>query len=257
MNLGALQLKQEFNRRQERNPEFSLRAFARWLKVSPGQLSQILSGKRPLSPKMALALSNRLGHSPREKLDFLSNASATLSAEQSRKRQSERFLDLEDDRFRAIADWHHLAILSLTRVKGAKSEPRWIARRLGMSSSEANESLSRLVRLGLLSLKPKFEQLSDPIRIAPRAGSQAVRPYHHQNLSLAIEKLEAVPKELRDFQSITLAINPKRIERLRGRIDEFLTEASDILDDGDLQEVYTLAFQLFPVSRSPKKSAFL
>jgi len=46
-----------FNERKEKNPRYSLRAFARSLGVSSGQLSEILSGKRPLSHKLARRIS--------------------------------------------------------------------------------------------------------------------------------------------------------------------------------------------------------
>jgi transcriptional regulator with XRE-family HTH domain len=46
-----------FNERKDKNPRYSLRAFARSLGVSSGQLSEILSGKRPLSHKLARRVS--------------------------------------------------------------------------------------------------------------------------------------------------------------------------------------------------------
>lgn len=46
-----------FNERKDKNPRYSLRAFARSLGVSSGQLSEILSGKRPLSHKLARRIS--------------------------------------------------------------------------------------------------------------------------------------------------------------------------------------------------------
>ncbi len=46
-----------FDERKEKNPRYSLRAFARSLGVSSGQLSEILSGKRPLSHKLARRIS--------------------------------------------------------------------------------------------------------------------------------------------------------------------------------------------------------
>lgn len=46
-----------FNERKEKNSRYSLRAYARSLGVSSGQLSEILSGKRPLSHKLARRIS--------------------------------------------------------------------------------------------------------------------------------------------------------------------------------------------------------
>ncbi|MFN9069064.1 MAG: hypothetical protein ACK5V3_17710, partial [Bdellovibrionales bacterium] len=42
-------LQREFTLRRGRNSSYSLRAFARSLGVNPGALSQVMSGKRPLT----------------------------------------------------------------------------------------------------------------------------------------------------------------------------------------------------------------
>lgn len=62
-----------FQERKEKNPRYSLRAFARSLGVSSGQLSEILSGKRPLSHKLArrISTSMSLGEAESKNLLFL------------------------------------------------------------------------------------------------------------------------------------------------------------------------------------------
>lgn len=62
-----------FNERKDKNSRYSLRAFARSLGVSSGQLSEILSGKRPLSHKLARRISIALALTEEEsqKLLFL------------------------------------------------------------------------------------------------------------------------------------------------------------------------------------------
>ena len=49
-DLGAL-LKQELSSRQAKNPQYSLRAFARFLNVDPSYLSKVLHGSRCFSDK--------------------------------------------------------------------------------------------------------------------------------------------------------------------------------------------------------------
>lgn len=72
-NTAAEFLITTFNERKEKNPRYSLRAFARSLGVSSGQLSEILSGKRPLSHKLARRISIALALTTEEsqKLIFL------------------------------------------------------------------------------------------------------------------------------------------------------------------------------------------
>jgi transcriptional regulator with XRE-family HTH domain len=54
-------LSDELARRRQRNPHYSLRAFARDLGTDHATLSQILRERRPLSSRMITALGRRLG----------------------------------------------------------------------------------------------------------------------------------------------------------------------------------------------------
>ena len=54
-------LKDELLRRIRQNPRYSLRAFARDLRLSPSRLSEVLSGKQGLSRQAAKAITERLG----------------------------------------------------------------------------------------------------------------------------------------------------------------------------------------------------
>ena len=252
---GAISLIQnELRIRRERNASYSLRSFAKGLGVSPAQLSQIISGKRPLTQKAAKAIAEKLQLSPTTKLRFLSDASEILSEALDLDREKKAQLDLEEDCFRMISDWYHLAILSLTRVKGARPDPRWVAARLGIKVDVANEAMTRLERLGILSLRPKFAQISDPISVLPTGSSSAVRNYHAQNLALAMDRLERVPKEKRNFQSITFAGDSRRIAEFAALADRFLTEASECVERGRAEEVYTLSVQLFPLTLNKEET---
>jgi uncharacterized protein (TIGR02147 family) len=252
VNPAALRLKNEFELRRRRNPEFSVRAFARWLGASPAQISQVLSGKRALTTKMALKFAQRLDLSPREKTEFVSSTSPEVSSTTAYFKDPQRaaLIDLEEDKFRAVSDWQHFAILSLTEVKGAKGDPRWIARRLGINVQEANAALERLRKLGLLAPAPAFKQVTGSLRVLSNAPSEAIRKYHSQNLLLALERLEGVAFENRDYQSLTVSTSASKLAWFRRRVDEFLTEVSAELESGPREEVYTLGIQFFPVTRS-------
>jgi len=94
-----------FNERKDKNPRYSLRAFARSLGVSSGQLSEILSGKRPLSHKLArrISIALALTEAESQKLIFLvSQQSQFLEATGSNSRQ------LSDEEIALMAIAHNL-----------------------------------------------------------------------------------------------------------------------------------------------------
>ena len=243
----ADRLKTELKERQQRNPQFSLRSFARWLDLSPAQLSQIMSGKRKVTAKTLTLVSDRLGLSPVERLQLMQ---ASMPGFVDNDPQDFR---LSEDQFRMVAEWYHWAILSLTQLPGAQSDPRWIARRLGISVAQAQEALVRLQRLELIETAPKFKQTSKPIRVASQVGSDAIRSYHKQNLNLAIEKIDTIPMELRQLHSITMPADPHKLAKANQYMDEFLSRMSELMGSGKPSEIYTLAIQLFPVSHGDQK----
>jgi transcriptional regulator with XRE-family HTH domain len=57
-------LAQELLRRKERNPSYSLRSFARDLRLSPSCVSEILNNKRSPSPKNVRKIAEKLALDP-------------------------------------------------------------------------------------------------------------------------------------------------------------------------------------------------
>lgn len=246
MQKPAELLIQEFDKRRARNPNFSLRAFAKWLKFSPAQLSQMMSGKRPVTLNSAKKISERLGLSPAENKAFINTL--LKDKEFIDSAASKKVIHMQEDQFRIISDWYHFAILSLTRLKGAKANPRWIARRLGINVEQAHQAILRLERMGIIQTKPIFKQICDPIEVVSAIPSEAIQKYHKQNLSLAIEKIETTPVHLREYQSISIPINPKHIQLFKQHIDEFLEQVSILADQQSSLELYNLNVQLFPIT---------
>lgn len=70
-------LRSELNRRMRQNPYYSLRAFARDLKVVPSRISEILSGKQGLSPKCAQKIAKLLRMSEEEASHFIDLVTAS------------------------------------------------------------------------------------------------------------------------------------------------------------------------------------
>jgi plasmid maintenance system antidote protein VapI len=240
-------LNSEYRKRKDRNPNFSLRSFAKWLDVSPAQLSQMMAGKRNITFRTLKKINDRLGLSPvnsQELIKILLRQKNLIS-----KPAEKKVSQLREDHFLLISDWYHLAILSLTKIKGAKSDPRWVARRLGIKIDEAHQALQRLERLGILQIKPVFKQIGDPFEVVSEIPSAAIRKYHKQNLALSMEKIETIEVALRQFQSISVPMNPSILKILKKEIDEFLSRISDICENSQALEVYNLNVQLFPVTQ--------
>jgi len=209
-------------------------------------ITKMMTGKRSITLKSLEKISHRLGFSPIEKKELMH--SFLTDKKLVATKEFKKTLNLQDDQFRLIADWYHLAILSLAQIKGAQANPTWIARRLGISIEEANQALLRLVRLGIVRTKPIFKQIVPPFEIVSDIPSEAIRKYHRQSLGLAIEKIDTVPLKKREFQNVSIPLNPSQVEKLKKDIDELLETASEVSNRNDATEVYNLSVQLYPVT---------
>ncbi len=243
-------LQQELANRCLRNPGYSLRAFAKSLGISHSSLSRILSAERPISREKREHLVERLGIGP-ELLE-------RFETPHSRKDKAE-FRPLEIDRFAVIADWYHSAILELTQTKGFQSNPRAIARRLGITVTEVHAAIERLVNVGMLKRRGNG-------RLVNIAGSQtslgtvphssaAQRRLQKQILQMAMDALESIPVEKRSQTSMTMAINTRRLPEAMEIIRRFRRQLSQLLEqDSDRNEVYHLAVSLYPVTQPKNRS---
>lgn len=250
--------------RIEKNPRYSLRAFATLLGVEASALSKILTGRRQISVKLADRIADRLQLTPveRERLlasiarEKLASGLTRINPELRRKAADPRGAaavpvtrDLNPDVFRVIADWYHNAMLELSQVRGFQSDARWIARRLGITQVEAKLAIDRLVALDLLERTPNgLRKTQAWIDTAGKSRSSvAHRRRQKQILEKSTEALLTVPIEARVHAGMTVPIDPAKIEYARKRISEFLLELGNELSAGQKEKVYELTVNLFPL----------
>jgi uncharacterized protein (TIGR02147 family) len=157
-------IKKEFEARIAKNSHYSLRAFARDLGLTPQMLSAVLNRKKDLSIDSAADIAIRIGFDPNDTQDLLDSvvlagcktplAKKVISQRIKERNQTQSgFKPLTVEMFKTISNWYHLAILELTDTKGFKSDPKWIATRLGISVFEVKEAIDRLKTLELLEEK--------------------------------------------------------------------------------------------------------
>ena len=236
-------LQSELTQRRGRNPLYSLRAFARDLGIGLGSMSEVISGKRDLSRKNLLKVLQNLEVSPGQKKIFLDP-----SIIKDRTQEEDHQLLLEDQ-FKLISDWYYLAILNLAKIKSNKADPRWVSLRLGIEPYQAIEALERLQRLELLRIeKKRMFRTAKGLTTSSDLPSTAIRKHHSQNLALAEKAIHNVPVELREFGSVTMPVNLKKLTKLKELLLKTRKKAADLLEDEQATEVYTLSFQLFPVT---------
>jgi uncharacterized protein (TIGR02147 family) len=257
-------LSEELVRRIRSNASYSQRSFARHLGVSPGELSEVLRGKRPLSLKSALRIAQGLGLSAEETKRLV----MMVQQEKSRDFDDASLAPLLDDAdlnartkqlsldvFAVISDWYHFAILSLAECEHFKWEPKWIAARLGIAATEARVALDRLQRVGLVSkvngrLRTTGENLATPDGVP----SEAIRNYHKSILEKAVHALEHQPVAEREISGISVAISRRSLPDFKKDVSRFLDEMGlKYGSSSKKQEVYQLETALFRLTRGERE----
>ena len=180
-------LADELKSRKQRNPQYSLRAFAAALEISPAQLSQILSGKRHLTIKCIQKIAHNLALSPAEQDHYIKNWSLKKSQFEKEPTAAKEKRLMKDDEFKVISEWFHFAILSLSQLNGSMINYEWIADRLGITPLQAKESVQRLQRMNILGPGPELKRIAPPLSVMSDIPSQAIRSYHQKVLIKAME----------------------------------------------------------------------
>ena len=233
-------LNEDFLKKTEKNPQYSLRSYAKWLGINPTSLSLFLNGKRglALSAKKRIAL----------KLDLPVETLAQILNKDSPS--SHLFNEIALDKIHLISDWFYFAVLSLMETKEFQDSPKWIARRLNITQRQATSALVKLEKLGMaIRDKAGILRASGKSFQAPdHISSVIMRRTHYQALELARASLDHVPLELRDFSAMTMAIDPAKLPHAKKRIKFFRRRLCSQLESGKKKEVYRLCIQLFPLS---------
>jgi uncharacterized protein (TIGR02147 family) len=229
----------ELRARKGNNPAYSLRAFAQSLGLSPGRLSQYLSGKRKITSEVAKKIVNRLNLSPGQEQEW----SRT-------KNDNALYARLNEQTFRIIADWEHYALLNLLKLRGQNHDHEKLAERLGISIRAVDIAIERLLDIGLIiRSNGRYRRKAMRLRTSDGIESRALRIAHLQDLQRAVAALEEVDVNSRDITSITMAIAKKRLPEAKVRIKAFRRELADLLEGADADEVYNFQVQLVPITK--------
>lgn len=248
---------------------YSYLRFAEDLGFAPSNVIRlVIARKRKLSEKSARTIAGQLGlkHSMRQYFLDLVRFNNLPGKEQ----KSELFLkvlekkhaasDNENDRalITYFSDWTYPVVRELATLSGFQTDSDWLVNRLypQMSKDDLMRSLDFLVRQGLLN----FDQSTGAYAVSDGSAqilsqdavsrSLSVLSFHQQMLDLAKQLLLVVPKELREYNSLTLRLRPAQWKELVGDIRKLCASAlarEEAPEDDDM--VVQLNMQLFPFTK--------
>jgi predicted transcriptional regulator len=235
-------LKNEFQRRAEKNPAFSLRALSVKLDIDQSLLSKLLQGKRKFSSDNIKKVSDFLGI-------YLNPTKVTEAA----------IVDydlLKEDEFFVVSGWLHFAILELIKTKTFKNDVAIISKRLGASTLEVERALERLERLGFIEVNKSKITLKRPSNswLNFSETNTARKNLQKQLHTKAVQAIEDVAFENRDHSILTVAVDPKLLPEIKNKITAFRRSLDKFIEEnGNQKEVYNLCLSFFPLTKTDKE----
>lgn len=239
-------LKSELEARSRRNQNYSLRSFARSLKIDSSTLSAILRGKRPLSPKTAKRILDELELDPETKSKYL-GASFGIDHQRGGER---KFTQLDNEALEVICGWEHYAILSVLELSHFPGTVTAAAKRLNISTGVVIPALHRMERLGLVERRGhQWASLGKQLTTTQGIQNAALRKANREYIEKALYSLYQHATSERDISGITMAISNKKLPQAFEMIRDFRRKLCSFLEDGVKDEVYRLNVQLFPLKK--------
>lgn len=236
----------EYNKKTEKNPQYSLRALGRKLGVSSGALSEILNNKRRVTKATAIKILKNLYISENETTTFFN-----LIENKKIKRE---YTPLSLDQYSVLSQWEYLAFLNLIDLPKLSHDHNFISKKLNINANRLKEIIDRLLKLNMIERsRNRYKRLKIRYQTSEDIANEAIKKYHKVNLELAEESLRSDPVELRDFSSVVLKINIKNLCKVKKLIRQFQDDLCEFIENDSPEEIYHLNMQLYPVTKINKE----
>lgn len=241
-------LSEVFKHRSLKNGNYSLRAYARDLKIEPSLLSKILRHKYTLTETMIRRLCTCLGLSDHEIERY-------LYAHSVRKVDNCCHLcrPIATEHLKSLSNTHCLDILRLAETTDFIYDMVWISKRLNLPVKAVEDSISQLLQMGYVKIEGNNLTVVHSRHSLPLAQVKDDLPQKIQAayLKQALEALQSVPAHERNQSFLTLAIDREQMPKLAEEANLFLRKVAQLASAGNKypNEVYHISLILHPVTK--------
>lgn len=245
-------IEHEFKKRKSNNPSYSLRAYAKNLGISPAILSQILNGKKELTPKVLSTIAPKLNLDNDIYSSFLDKQVKVKKERNIKSVDKNEMRKLDMETFNVISDWYHYAILELFYLDDFESDINWIAKKLKLSVIEVEKAIENLKSVRLINEEDGQLVPTDDYTVIDEYHftSMAMRERQKQVLKLSAKKIEELNTNYRDHSSITITIDPALIPEIKDKIKVFRRSLGNFIakNSKNNKAVYEIQISFFPIT---------
>lgn len=254
-------LLQSYQQKRGKNMQYSLRAFARDLAISPSRLSEVMAGKGQLSGKKAQLIAKNLkfpAAKARYFCDLVDVATAKSQAirDAARKRlaaadHAQAKVYLEHQVFEPIARWQNIAIWSYLSLPAYDGDLAALAASLKLDLMEVCHSLHQLRRARLVDrVNGRWVSVVEEFSSGDGEPSHVIRKYHDSVAALGRASIEGQTFAERHLETMIMPFASGRLAEVSQRIGDFAQSLMDEFGDGaGIDRVYALSLQFFRLGK--------
>ncbi len=154
--------------------------------------------------------------------------------------------------------WYHVAVRESLALIDVADDFQELARFLSprISISEAKAAIDLISRLGLATRNGGgfWKTTEGAVTTGLEMDAWVIHSFQREMMHRAMESLEAVPRVERHVSTATVSISRSGAERIMSKLKELKDMALSIaLSDAQVERVYQLNLQFFPLSRDKAK----
>jgi uncharacterized protein (TIGR02147 family) len=254
--------------KQKVKPFLSSRTLALKTGLDPSFFSKVLKGKRNITTEQTLKIAEVLGFDKDQKEYFELLVRFNQSRGHDAKRlYFEKLLEfnktpgiaqLTRNQYKFYSQWYYAVIRELLHFYPNPKDCRSLAKMLipSIKPAEAHDAMALLEKLDII--KEKSDGGYELSNIFITAGSEVkaftIRIFQLSMMDIAKKALELFPKEKREISALTLSLSEEGFNEVKDAIIEFRNKLRDIShNDKNINGVYQINFQAFPVTQTLKK----
>ncbi len=223
-NYHTTKLIKELKSRIQKNASYSIRSFARDLKIDSSSLTSIIAGKRKIPKSKIDSIAEKISSTKSELESFAKSAwleHVTLSGIKKEVQKGKREIINEDD-FSAIADIQTYTLLSLLELDNFKYDKSWIKKKIKIEDSKLTKIIKTLTDKGIIKKEGQnLVRVKSRISTTDNIESKYIVKHHMDTLDLAKSKCLQLSPQERYFSTLTIPADPESIEEAKKLIMDF------------------------------------
>ncbi len=160
---------------------------------------------------------------------------------------------IRENQISYFTHWYNVVVRELISISDWKADYSQLAKMVvpTITAREAERSVKLLLKIGMVKCdaEGKYSRVNRAVSTGSDITSLAVNTFQRQNLTLAAEAIDRFPREERDISTLTVSVSAQGAAQLQNEIAAFRKKLISIVDsDSDVDRVYQLNFQAFPLS---------